>query len=68
MAVVIGALGVRVFVTYLFRYISFLGASVIWWNGIFGFGTGFLIAWAHYLSGRWMEQGAHGGRKPSRSA
>ena len=68
MVVVIGALGVRVFVTYLFRYSSFLGASVIWWNGLFGFGTGFLIAWAYYFSGRWMEPGKHGGRKPSRSA
>lgn len=57
MVVVIGALGVRVFVTYLFRYSSFLGASIIWWNGLFGFGTGFLIAWAYYLSGRWMERG-----------
>ena len=57
MVVVIGALGVRVFVTYLFRYSSFLGAGIIWWNGLFGFGTGFLIAWAYYLSGRWMERG-----------
>ena len=57
MAVVIGALGVRVFVTYLFRYGSFWGYSIIWWNGIFGFGTGFLIAWAYYLSGRWLRTG-----------
>ena len=69
MVVVIGALGVRVFVTYLFRYSPFLGAGIIWWNGIFGFGTGCLIAWAYYLSGRWMTgQGGHGGRIPSRSA
>ena len=57
MVVVIGALGVRVFVTYLFRYSDFLGYSIIWWNGIFGFGTGFLIAWAYYLSGLWMRPG-----------
>ena len=29
MVVVIGALGVRVFVTYLFRYSDFLGYSII---------------------------------------
>ena len=56
MVVVIGALGMRVLVTYLFRYSSFLGSSIIWWNGIFGFGAGFLIAWAYYLGGWWMRR------------
>ena len=46
-------LGVRVLTTYLFRYSSFLGYSIIWWNGLFGFGMGVLIAWSYYLSGRW---------------
>ena len=50
-----GALGVRVLVTYLFRYSSFFGYSIIWWNGLFGFGTGFLISWTYYLSGRWQK-------------
>ena len=54
MVVAVGALGMRVLVTYLFRHSSFLGPSVVWWNGIFGFGTGFLISWTYYLSGRWM--------------
>ncbi|MBR4673019.1 MAG: hypothetical protein IKP00_01005 [Victivallales bacterium] len=54
--VAIGALGMRVLVTYLFRYSAFLGSSVIWWNGIFGFGTGFLISWSYYLAGHWMQQ------------
>ena len=54
--VAIGALGMRVLVTYLFRYSTFLGSSVIWWNGIFGFGTGFLISWTYYLAGHWMQQ------------
>ena len=54
--VAIGALGMRVLVTYLFRYSAFLGSSVIWWNGIFGFGTGFLISWSYYLAGHWMHQ------------
>lgn len=39
MIVATGALGMRVLVTYLFRYSAFLGHTIIWWNGIFGFGT-----------------------------
>ena len=48
------ALGVRVLVTYLFRYTSFFGYSIIWWNGLFGFGTGFTVTWIYYLSGKWQ--------------
>lgn len=55
--VAISALGLRVVITYLFRHSSFLGSSVIWWNGIFGFGTGFLISWSYYLSRRWELPG-----------
>lgn len=58
MFVACGALGMRVLVTYMFRYSSFLGYSVIWWNGIFGFGLGFIITWSFYLSGRWLK-GVH---------
>lgn len=50
-----GALTVRVIVTYLFRYSSIFGYSIIWWNGLFGFGMGFLITWSYYLSGRWKR-------------
>ena len=53
--VAVGALGMRVVVTYLFRHSSFLGSSVVWWNGIFGFGMGFLIAWTYYLGGKWRR-------------
>lgn len=49
------ALGVRVLVTYLFRYSSFLGYQVIWWNGLFGFGAGCTVAWTYYLSGKWQR-------------
>lgn len=49
------ALGTRVLTTYLFRYSSFLGFRIIWWNGLFGFGLGFLISWTYYLSGRWQK-------------
>jgi len=64
MVVAIGALGMRVLATYLFRYSSFLGVSVIWWNGIFGFGTGFLISWTYYLFGRWWDKSElHAGKQ-----
>lgn len=49
------ALGMRVFVVYLLRYSDFLGYSIIWWNGLFGFGVGFTITWSYYLSGRWQK-------------
>lgn len=51
-----GALGMRVLVTYLFRYSAFLGCAVIWWNGIFGFGMGFMIAWTYYFFGHWRKE------------
>lgn len=49
------ALTVRVTVTYLFRYSPFFGYSIVWWNGLFGFGVGFMICWSYYLSGRWKK-------------
>lgn len=49
------ALGMRVFVTYLFRYSDYFGHTIIWWNGIFGFGMGFLVTWSCYLSGIWKK-------------
>ncbi len=55
MIVACGALGMRVLVTYMFRYSDWFGHTIVWWNGIFGFGTGFLITWSFYLSGRCMR-------------
>lgn len=49
------ALGVRVLVTYLFRYSDFLGYTVIWWNGVFGFTMGLLVTWIYYFSGAWKK-------------
>lgn len=49
------ALGMRVLATYLFRYSAFLGYTIVWWNGIFGFGLGFIVTWSYYLSGRWKR-------------
>lgn len=57
-----GALSMRVLVTYLFRYSTFLGYKIIWWNGLFGFGVGFLITWTYYLSKRWQRNSAIGNR------
>lgn len=48
-------LSVRVLVTYLFRYSTFFGHTIIWWNGLFGFCTGFLISWIYYISERWKK-------------
>ena len=56
--VAIGALGMRVLTTYLFRYSPLFGYTIIWWNGLFGFGMGFLIAWSYYLSNRWQRNSA----------
>ena len=47
------ALTSRVAITYLWKDTSFFGASIIWWNGAFGFSTGAAVAWAYYLSRRW---------------
>ncbi len=55
-----GALGIRVLVTYLFRYSPIFGYSIIWWNGLFGFGTSFLISWTYYLSNRWQKNAVFG--------
>lgn len=53
-----GALSMRVVVTYLFRYSILFGHTIIWWNGMFGFGVGFLITWTYYLSNRWQRNSA----------
>ena len=49
------ALTTRVLVTYLLKDSAFLGYRIIWWNGLFGFGMGFLVSWSYYLSGRWQR-------------
>lgn len=50
------ALFVRVLIVYLFRYSDFFGTSIIWWNGMFGFGVGCSVAWIYYFSGKWKEK------------
>ena len=58
MVVATVALGTRVLVTYLFRYSDIFGHTIIWWNGIFGFGMGFIVTWIYYLSGKWQNNAA----------
>lgn len=55
MFVAIFALGIRVVVTFLFSCSDIFGHTIIWWNGIFGFGLGFIITWTFYLSGIWLK-------------
>lgn len=55
MLVSICALGTRILVTYLFKDTSFFGYTIIWWNGIFGFGIGCLVTWGYYISKRWAR-------------
>ena len=52
------ALGSRVIVTYLWKDTAFFGASIIWWNGAFGFCTGCLVSWIYFLSGLWKRRPA----------
>lgn len=49
------ALSTRVLVTFLFKDSAIFGYSILWWNGLFGFGLGFTIAWIYFLSGRWKK-------------
>jgi len=53
--VALAALTVRVSITYLVKDTAFFGSSIIWWNGLFGFCTGGLIAWGCYWSKYWMR-------------
>lgn len=49
------ALGLRVTIVYLLHRSSLFGYTILWWNGIFGFGMGFIITWSYYLSGLWKR-------------
>lgn len=50
-----GALTVRVATTYLFQGIPGVGYHMIWWNTLFGWGFSCIIAWTHFLRGRWKK-------------
>jgi len=48
-------LTLRVIITFTLRYSAFFGYTIIWWNGLFGFGLGFLITWIYFFSGKWQK-------------
>ena len=51
-----GALTIRVVSTYLLQGIPGVGYHMIWWNTLFGWGLGCVIAWIHFLRGRWKRK------------
>ena len=53
--VAICALTLRCASMYIFGHSPILGYTIVWWNGIFGFGAGFIICWGYYLSGLWKR-------------
>lgn len=50
------ALCVRVLTTYTLGNLSFMGYRIVWWNIMFGFSAGCIIAWTHYLRGTWKNK------------
>lgn len=50
------ALCMRVLTTYTLGSLPFMGYRIVWWNIMFGFMTGCIIAWTHYLRGTWKNK------------
>ena len=50
-----GALTIRVVSTYLLQGIPGVGYRMIWWNTPFGWGLGCIVAWTHFLRGKWKR-------------
>lgn len=50
------ALFVRVFTTYTLGNFAFMEYRIVWWIIMFGFLTGFIVSWIHYLSGKWKTK------------
>lgn len=57
------SLSARVISTYLLKDSPFLNYRIIWWNGLFGFGLGFVVCWFYYLTGRWQRGASVTGTK-----
>ena len=51
-----GALTVRAATTYLLQGIPGAGYHMIWWNTLFGWGFGCVMAWTHFLRGKWNRR------------
>lgn len=47
------ALAIRVASTYLLQEIPAVSYRMVWWNTLFGWGLGFILAWTHFLRGKW---------------
>ena len=53
------ALAVRGASTYVLQEIPAISYRMIWWNAIFGWSLGCILAWVHYLRGRWKTRVKH---------
>ncbi len=49
-------LAMRVLVTYTLKEVPGIGYRIIWGNMLFGWGTGFILAWTHLLRGKWKSK------------
>ncbi|MGI6008104.1 MAG: MATE family efflux transporter [Ruminococcus sp.] len=47
------ALAIRAISTYALQGIPAIGYHMIWWNTIFGWGLGCILAWVHFFKGKW---------------
>lgn len=47
------ALAIRAISTYALQGIPAIGYNMIWWNTIFGWGLGCILAWVHFFKGKW---------------
>ena len=47
------ALAIRVASTYILQEIPAISYRMIWWNAVFGWGLGCILAWTHFLRGKW---------------
>lgn len=54
--VALTALAIRVAATYILQEVPQISYRMIWWNAIFGWGVGCIIAWVHFLHGRWQAK------------
>lgn len=48
------ALTIRAVSTYALQGIPAFGYHMIWWNTLFGWGLGCILAWVHFLRGKWI--------------
>ncbi len=49
-------LAVRVVIAYVLQPVPWIGYHIIWWNAVFGWGLGFVLAWVHFFRGKWKTK------------